>query len=219
LEPSRSFDGYLEAARRDPQFTDAQERMLSLALDFALGGQGPSEAARLACERLLAQDPRAHRAYAALAEIDLAQSMPAAAKEHLEKLLAIEPDWPPAFERLGTALLRMGELEPALARFDQALREKPEDTDALIGRGLALAQLGRHADAVVAWEAAVAHGDASAAVHANLSRALTILGRRAEASTHRKEADRLAGKQPGFSFDRLFYSLGSFVRRLTKSSR
>ena len=44
-DPRRSFEPYLEAMRRDPRFADAQERLLALALDFALGGQGPLTAA------------------------------------------------------------------------------------------------------------------------------------------------------------------------------
>src|SRR4051794_13260392 len=44
-DPAKSFDPYLEAMRRDPQFVEAQERLLSLAMDFALGGRGPVEAA------------------------------------------------------------------------------------------------------------------------------------------------------------------------------
>src|SRR5205085_12437632 len=56
-DPRRSFEPYLEATRRDPRFTDAQDRLLALALDFALGGRGPVPAARDACEKLLALDP------------------------------------------------------------------------------------------------------------------------------------------------------------------
>src|SRR5438105_8003714 len=60
-DPKRSFDPYLEAARRDPLFADAQERLLALALGFAVGGQGPVEAAREGCEKLLGIDPAAYK--------------------------------------------------------------------------------------------------------------------------------------------------------------
>src|SRR6267142_1090865 len=61
-DPRRSFEPYLEAMRLDPRFADAQERLLALALDFALGGQGPVSAAREACEKLLAIDSSAFKA-------------------------------------------------------------------------------------------------------------------------------------------------------------
>src|SRR5438093_2068884 len=101
-DPKKSFDPYLEAARRDPLFTDAQDRMLALALDFALGGQGPVSVAREGCEKLLAIDPTAHKAHVAIAEIDLAEGDPVAAEDRLRKALQLRPDWSPGFERLGT---------------------------------------------------------------------------------------------------------------------
>ena len=211
LEPQRSFDGYLEAVRRDPHFSEAQERLLSLALDFALAGQGPPEAARRACERLLLQDPKAHMAYAALAEIELAQGRPAVAKAELEKLLALRPGWVPAFERLGTAQLRLGDNEAALRWFDASLAERKEDADALLGRGLSLAALGRHAEAVESWRPLLKLGHATIGLHENLARSLSLLGRRGEARQHRALARKLSGK-PRFP---LLAALGALLRRLT----
>src|SRR5260370_2853132 len=88
-DPKKSFDPYLEAARRDPQFHDAQERMLALALDFALGGQGPVQAAREGCEKLFAIDPSAFKAHLALAEVDLAHAEPQAAEGQLARALSL----------------------------------------------------------------------------------------------------------------------------------
>ena len=192
-EPQKSFDGYLEAARRDPHFTDAQERLLTLALDFALGGQGPIEAARAACERLLAQDAKAYKANAALAEIDLMQGKPASAAERLVALLAIKDDWWPAFERLGTALLRQHKYAEALPWFERALRERPDDVDALLGRGVAFAELGRLEDAVASWRAAEKAGHQSVGLHQNLARALATLGHAAEARAERAQVRKLTG--------------------------
>src|SRR4051812_37900686 len=112
-DPNQSFEPYLEAARRDPGFADAQERLLALALDFALGGQGPVEAARVGCERLLTIDPAAFKAHVALAEIDLAQGNPHAAEKRLQQALAVRPDWTAAFERMGTALVRQKQFAEA----------------------------------------------------------------------------------------------------------
>src|SRR5262249_56162158 len=67
-DPQKSFDPYLEAARRDPLFTDAQDRMLALALDFALGGQGPAAGAPEGRGKLLAIHPAAGKAHQAPAE-------------------------------------------------------------------------------------------------------------------------------------------------------
>src|SRR5438477_7216585 len=92
-DPKKSFEPYLEAARRDPGFADAQERLLALALDFALGGQGPVAAARVGCEKLLTIDPAAFKAHVALAEIDLAQGHPVAAEDRLRKAMALRPEW------------------------------------------------------------------------------------------------------------------------------
>src|SRR5439155_4333357 len=134
---------YLEAARRDPSFADAQDRLLAMALDFALGGQGPTEAAREACARLLAIDPGAYKAHAALAEIDLAEGDASTAEARLRHALSLRSDWSPGFERLGTALVRQDRYEEAIPWFDKALQERGDDVDALQGMGVALAEVGR----------------------------------------------------------------------------
>jgi Tfp pilus assembly protein PilF len=193
-DPRRSFDPYLEAMRRDPRFLDAQERLLALALDFALGGQGPVAAARDACDKLLAIDPSAFRASLALAEIDLAQGEPKAAEQRIASALLLQPDWPPAFERMGTALVRQGRHREAVAWFEKALAARGDDTDALQGIAVALAECGQLERAVDFWRSAVNHGVATAHVHDNLARALSTLGRRREAREHRALSRRLQGK-------------------------
>jgi tetratricopeptide (TPR) repeat protein len=192
-EPQRSFDGYLEALRRDPQFHDAEDRLLSLALDFALGGAGPSEAAKVACERLLQQDKKAYKAQAALAEIELAGDDPAAAAQRLEKLLQQQPDFWPAYERLGTALLRQGQHAAARGWFEKALFGRPDEVDALLGLGVCLAEEKRLEAAVEAWLKARALGHQSVQLHDNLARALQELGRYKEARAERAAARELRG--------------------------
>ncbi len=199
-DPKRSFDPYLEAARRDPLFADAQDRLLAMALDFALGGQGPVEAAREGCERLLAIDPAAYKAHAALAEIDLAEGDPCTAEDRLRKALALRPDWSPGFERIGTALTRQERYEEAIPWFQKALEDRADDHDALLGMGVALAECGRVEDAVLAWRAAFKLGVNSAHLHENLAKALSLLDRRAEAREHRAIARRISGK-PRFGLD------------------
>ena len=193
-DPKRSFDPYLEAARRDPQFTDAQDRMLALALDFALGGQGPVSVAREGCERLLAIDPTAHKAHIALAEIDLAQGDPVAAEAKLRKALQLRPDWSPGFERLGTALTRQQRYEEAIPWFQKALTERSDDADALQGLGVALAECGHYDDAVRAWKATLSLGVRSHHVHDNLARVYAIMGQRALAREQRAISRQLQGK-------------------------
>lgn len=205
-EPQRSFDGYLEALRRDPRFHDAEERLLSLALDFSLGGVGPIEAARQACERLLAQDKHAYKAWAALAEMDLARGEPAAAALKLRTLLALKDDWWPAFERLGTALMRLGQYGEAKASFDRALAERPDDIDALLGVGICLAEQGKFAEAVEAWRKAQAAGHQSIALHDNLARALQNLERYKEARAERAAARALRGYTGPFGFLKSLWS-------------
>jgi len=173
LDPGKSFDPYLEAAQRDPAFADAQDRLLSLALDFALGGAGPVEAARAGCEKLLELDPAAVKAHAALAEMDLAAGRPEAAVERLLTALRIRADWWPAFERLGTALVRLERHAEAIPWFEKALAEKPEDADALTGLGVALAETGRLTEAVEVWGRALRSGEGGAHLHENLARAKT----------------------------------------------
>lgn len=201
-DPERAFDGYLEALRRDPAFEEAQARLLSLALDFALAGQGPRSAARAACEKLLAQDGRAYKALAALAEIDLAEHRPQDAEAHLRALLDLRGDWWPAFERLGTALTRQGKHEEALAWFDRALSEKSNDPDALFGKALCLAEAGRLEEAVGLWRRVLpqATGAARLPLHKNLAHALEKLGRWGEAGEHRDAVRELEGK-PRFGVD------------------
>jgi tetratricopeptide (TPR) repeat protein len=201
-DPNKSFDPYLDAARRDPHFHDAQDRMLALALDFALGGQGPVAAAREGCEKLLAIDPAAFKAHLALAEIDLMQNDAASAEERLQRALTIRPSFAPAYERMGTTLVRQRRFAEAIPWFEKALAERRDDGDALQGLGVSLAECGRLEDAVTAWRAAISVGGASAHVHENLARALSALGRRADARAHRAEARRLQGK-PRFGLDLL----------------
>ena len=193
-DPARSFDAYLEAARRDPRFLDAQDRLLALALDFTLGGQGPAAAARAGCERLLAVDPGAYKAHATLAEIDLHEGNPQVAEGRLRRVLALRPDWWPVYERLGTALVRLGRHAEALPWFEKALEESPEDTDAVQGLGVAQAEQGMLDAAVATWRRALDLGVDTAHVHENLARALALLGRHKEAREHQRLARRIAGK-------------------------
>jgi Flp pilus assembly protein TadD len=193
-DPNKSFDPYLEAAQRDPTFADAQDRLLALALDFALGGQGPVEAARKSCERLLAIDPSAYKAHAALAEIDLMSGDSRAAEEQLRRALSLHPDWPPGFERMGTALSRQGRFGEAIPWYERAIRERNDDSDAVLGLGVALGECGRLDESVLAFRAALALGVHTSHVHDNLSQVLTLLGRRQEARAHRIESRRLSGK-------------------------
>ena len=193
-DPKRSFDPYLEAARRDPLFADAQDRLLAMALDFALGGQGPVEAAREGCERLLSIDPAAFKAHAALAEIDLAEGNPAPAEERLRKAMALRPDWTPGFERMGTALIRLERYAESIPWFQKALVENPEDAEAMQGFGVALAECGRLDEAVKAWAEALRLGADTAHLHYNLAKALSSLGRTGEAREHRRIARRIEGR-------------------------
>jgi Tfp pilus assembly protein PilF len=196
-DPSKSFDPYLEAARRDPQFGEAQDRLLALALDFALGGQGPIEAARHSCEQLLAIDPAAFKAHAALAEIDLACGEAAAAEARLRRALALQPEWPAGAERMGTSLSRQGRFGEAVGWFERALALRADDADALQGLGCALAECGQRERAVAALRSAISLGVNSAQVHDSLARLLSDLGRRPEARAHRRESRRLSGKPNG----------------------
>jgi len=199
-DPAKSFEPYLEAARRDPTFADAQDRLLSLALDFALGGAGPVEAARAGCEKLLQLDPAAVKAHAALAEMDLAEGRAEAAVERLQQALRIRADWWPAYERLGTALVRLQRYQDAIPWFEKALLEKPEDADAFTGLGVALAETGRLEEAIKAWAGALKSGEGGAHLHQHIARALYKLGRKAEARRHRAVARRLLGRSGLFGY-------------------
>ncbi len=201
-DPTRSFDPYLEATRRDPRFADAQERLLALALDFALGGKGPAAAAREACEKLLALDASAFKAHLALAEIDLAEGDALTAERRIAQALLLQPDWAPAFERMGTALSRQGRYADAVPWFDKAVAAGADDLDALQGLGVALAESGQLERAVECWRKAVALGGGTADLHDGLARALVQLGRRSEAREHRALSRRLRGKR-GFGLDLL----------------
>ncbi len=191
-DPAKSFEPYLEAARRDPLFADAQDRLLALALDFTLGAQGPWAAARAGCERLLQLDPGAYKAHAALAEIDLAEGKPELAVQRLHKIFALKPDWWPGYERLGTALLREGDAASALPWFEKALAERPDDTDALFGLGVSLCEAGRLEQGIAAFRRCLSlqagGGASSAHLHENLAEALQTLGRKREAREHRRIA-------------------------------
>src|SRR5260370_3122548 len=195
-DPKKSFDPYLEAARRDPQFHDAQERMLALALDFALGGQGPVQAGREGCEKLLAIDPSAFKAHLALAEIELAQGDAEGAEVALARARSLRATFAPAFERMGTALVRQGRFAEAIPWFEKALAERQDDTDALQGLGVALAECGRLEEAVTAWRAAAQLGVTSPHVHDNLPPALYAHAPPSAARAHLPPSPRLQDKPP-----------------------
>jgi len=204
-DPAKSFDPYLEAARRDPSFSDAQDRLLALALDFTLGAQGPWDAARAGCERLLLLEPGAYKAHAALAEIDLAEGKPELAVQRLHRVLALKPDWWPGYERLGTALLREGDFASALPWFEKALSERPADGDALLGLGICLCESGRLEGGIAALRRCLTlqpgAGLSSAHLHESLARALQLFGHKDEAREHRRIARRLQGRsRSGLSF-------------------
>jgi tetratricopeptide (TPR) repeat protein len=194
-DPKKSFDPYLEAARRDPFFADAQDRLLAMALDFVLGGQGPIAAAREGCEKLLSIDPAAYKAHAALAEIDLVEGDPVSAENRLRHAISLRPDWAPGFERLGTALVRQERYQEAIPWFEKALAERNDDADALQGLGVALAECGQLEEAVRAWQGVLDLGaGASAHLHENLAKALAQLGQSKEAREHRRIARKILGK-------------------------
>jgi Tfp pilus assembly protein PilF len=201
-DPRRSFEPYLEALRRDPDFAEAQERLLALALALAARGHGPAEAAREACCNLLALRPTAFQACLALAEIELLEKNPRAAEERISRALSIQPDWAPAFGRMGTALLRQRRFGEAVAWFEKALGAGKDDPDALQGLGTALAECGRVEEATRCWTAALQLGVSTASLHENLARACFLLGRRPEARRHRTISRRIRGT-PRFGLDLL----------------
>lgn len=194
VDPEQSFEPYLEAARRDPQFVEAQDRLISLALDFAFSGRGPVAVARASCEQLLAIDPSAFKAHAALAEMDLLAGDGKAAEGRLLRALQLAPGWMGGFGRMGTALLRQGRFGEAVAWFERALSVRADDVAALQGVGAALAECGRTEEAVRAFERAVSLGARSSELHDALALLLPSLGRNEEARTHRRQSRRLLGK-------------------------
>ncbi|HET7787106.1 MAG TPA: tetratricopeptide repeat protein [Myxococcales bacterium] len=201
-DPRRCFEPYLEALRRDPDFADAQERLLALALSVAAHGRGPADAAREACCKLLALRPAAFQACLALADVDLLERNPRAAEEHVARALSIRPDWAPAFGRMGTALVLKKRFGEAMAWFEKALAARADDAEALQGMGIALAECGRVEEAMRCWDAALHLGVSTADLHENLARACSLLGRRAEARRHRTISRRIRGT-PRFGLDLL----------------
>jgi tetratricopeptide (TPR) repeat protein len=193
-DPEKSFDPYLEAARRDPQFIEAQDRLVALAMDFALCGRGPIAAARTSCERLLAIDPTAYKAHAAIAEMDLLAGDGKAAEGRLMRALQLAPAWTFGLERMGTALLRQGRFGEAVAWFERALSIRSDNLAALQGLGAALAECGRVDEAVRAFERAISLGAESAEAHDALALLLPSLGRNREARAHRRQSRLLLGK-------------------------
>jgi len=194
VDPAQSFEPYLEAARRDQQFVEAQDRLIALALDFAFSGRGPIAAARASCERLLAIDPSAYKAHAALAEMDLLAGDGKAAESRLLRALQLAPGWMGGFERMGTALLRQGRFGEAVAWFERALSVRPDDAAAVQGLGAALAECGQTEEAVRAFERAISLGARSSELHDALALLLPSLGRNKEARAHRRQSRVLLGK-------------------------
>jgi tetratricopeptide (TPR) repeat protein len=93
--------------------------------------------ARLAFEKVLAEDPEDAAAIQYLGLIAQEQGDPDGAVANFERALALEPDNTDLRLDLGSALLEAGRIDEARAAIDQVLAARPDDARANLFAGIA----------------------------------------------------------------------------------
>ena len=138
--------------------------------------------ARLAFEKVLAEDPEDAAAIQYLGLIAQEQRDPDGAVAHFERALALEPDNTDLRLDLGSALLEAGRIDEAQAAIDQVLAARPDDARANLFAGIAAYRAAEYEKAIASLDRAK-QLDPSLANHATYYAGLSaaFLGNFAEA--------------------------------------
>jgi tetratricopeptide (TPR) repeat protein len=138
--------------------------------------------ARLAFEKVLAEDPEDAAAIQYLGLIAQEQGDPDGAVAHFERALALDPDNTDLRLDLGSALLEAGRTDEARAAIDQVLAARPDDARANLFAGIAAYRAAEYEKAITSLDRAK-QLDPSLANHATYYAGLSaaFLGNFAEA--------------------------------------
>jgi predicted O-linked N-acetylglucosamine transferase (SPINDLY family) len=139
---------------------------------------GRLDEAEQAFARIVALNPREHRALQALAVIALRSDRPALALERARRAHTLDRRNPEYLNTLGIACGACGQTEDAVAVFRRAVRERPAYADAHCNLGIALRRLGRYSEATTALRRAAMLAPESVGAHINLGKALLDVGDR-----------------------------------------
>ena len=120
-----------------------------------LYGAGDLRGALLACERILAGEPRHFYALHLAASIALQEGRHEDCVRLASRALEIQPGHAEVLSNRGAALRAMCRFDEALADYDAALAVAPRAASTLSNRGVTLAALGRHREALRSYEAAL----------------------------------------------------------------
>ena len=137
---------------------------------------GRLDEAEQAFARIVAANPREHRAHHALAVIAVRSGQLELAVERARSAQALDRRNHEYLNTLGIACGGCGRLEDAIDAFRRALRERPAYPDACFNLGIALRRVGRFDEAVGALRRAVALAPESLEARIDLGKALVECG-------------------------------------------
>jgi len=149
-----------------------------------------------ALERVLALNPRAPRAFFALAAYSADAGRDRRALVLYERGLELAPDDALANFQAGNLLYGEGRFAAAAGRYRRALTTAPDDVEARYNLGNALYSAGDLAGAVRAWLDLLRRAPAHVAAHENVATALVELDRPCDALRHLERAAALPRPQP-----------------------
>jgi hypothetical protein len=120
-----------------------------------LYGAGDLRGALLACERILAGEPRHFHALHLAATIALREGRHEDCVGLASRALEIQPGHAEVLSNRGAALRALCRFDEALADYDASLATAPRAAATLSNRGVTLAALGRHREALRSYDAAL----------------------------------------------------------------
>ncbi|HEX8381700.1 MAG TPA: sulfotransferase [Allosphingosinicella sp.] len=136
--------------RRHPQ--DSAALVMLAEIGFRIGAYGRSEAF---LRNVLARAPAYSAARLALARVQLAQALPAAASATIDPILEQDPDHREALMMKASLLDQLGETERAAQLQERLLRLQPGSPGLWIGLGHNLRTTGRSGEAAAAYRQAL----------------------------------------------------------------
>lgn len=170
--------GELSAALSDAQHakTLSNSTLPTLALTYALQGQGQLSDARAIVHELNASQPGIAITLAREAELSLTLNDVGAATQSINQARTIDADQPYVVAVSGLVWLISGQTTAAKSAFETALKRDPEDAKALMGLGLAEVRLGHTQAGLQALQAALDADADNALILTYLGRAQQQLG-------------------------------------------
>lgn len=155
---------FQEAAKRRPDITELNERIVSLGGRVAPGHVEDAQSQKVedalyekahdaeresdaAFQRVEQLDPNSYRAHQIMATAFASEKQDAQAIAEYREVLKLKPDVEGIHEALGEALVRSGKLAEGLSEFEAEMKAQPFSASAHMNAGRALLMLGRDDEA------------------------------------------------------------------------